>query len=51
VSKKDLHAAFAEGWSIGSIVPTRAEIRPDFKDFTFSQGGPKAWFVVVQRAR
>jgi cyclopropane fatty-acyl-phospholipid synthase-like methyltransferase len=50
VSKKELHDAFAEGWSIESIEPTRAEVRPDFKDFTFSEGGPKAWFVVVRRA-
>jgi cyclopropane fatty-acyl-phospholipid synthase-like methyltransferase len=49
VSKKELHAAFAEGWVIESIEPTRAEVRPDFKE-SFSEGGPKAWFVVVRRA-
>jgi SAM-dependent methyltransferase len=49
VSKKELHAAFAEGWSIESIEPTRAEVRPDLKDLAFSEGGPEAWFVVVQR--
>jgi hypothetical protein len=27
----------------------RFEVRPDLKDFTFSEGGPKAWFVVVRR--
>ena len=26
VSKKELHAAFAEGWSIESVEPTRAEV-------------------------
>jgi cyclopropane fatty-acyl-phospholipid synthase-like methyltransferase len=51
VSKKELHDAFAEGWSIESIEPTRAEVRPDLKDFTFSEGGPKAWFVVARRQR
>ncbi len=50
VSKKELHDAFAEGWSIESIEPTRAEVRQDFKDLQFSEGGPKAWFVVVRRA-
>src|SRR6516225_8149095 len=50
VSKKELHTAFAQGWSIESIEPTRTEVRPDFKDLTFSEGGPKAWFVVVRRA-
>ena len=49
VSKKELHDAFAEGWVIESIEPTRAEVRPDLKDLTFSEGGPKAWFVVVRR--
>src|SRR5436309_2495202 len=29
VSKEELHAAFAEGWVIESIEPTRAEVRPD----------------------
>jgi cyclopropane fatty-acyl-phospholipid synthase-like methyltransferase len=51
VSKEELHAAFAEGWSVESIEPVRLEVRPDLKDFSFSEGGPKAWFVVVVRAR
>jgi SAM-dependent methyltransferase len=49
VSKKELHAAFAEGWSIESVEPSRYEVRPDLKDLTFSEGGPRAWFVVVRR--
>jgi cyclopropane fatty-acyl-phospholipid synthase-like methyltransferase len=49
VSKKELHAAFAEGWVIESIEPTMAEVRSDFKE-SFSEGGPKAWFVVMRRA-
>ncbi len=48
VSKKELHDAFAKGWSIESIEPTRAEVRPDLKDLSFSEGGPKAWFVAVR---
>jgi cyclopropane fatty-acyl-phospholipid synthase-like methyltransferase len=50
VSQKELHDAFAEGWSIESIQPVRVEVRPDLKDLSFSAGGPKAWFVVVRRA-
>ena len=50
VSKEELHAAFAEGWSIESIEPVRVEVRPNFKDVTFSEGRPKAWFAVVRRA-
>jgi cyclopropane fatty-acyl-phospholipid synthase-like methyltransferase len=49
VSKKELHAAFAQGWSIESIEATRAEVRPDLKDVTFSEGGPKVWFVVAKK--
>ncbi len=49
VSKKELHDAFAEGWKVESIQPCRFEVRPDLKDFTFSDGGPKTWLVVVRR--
>jgi SAM-dependent methyltransferase len=49
ISRQELHDAFAHGWQIESIAPTRAEVRPDFKDFTFSEGGPKAWFALVRR--
>src|SRR5438128_3751385 len=50
VSQKELHAAFAQGWAIETIAPARFEVRPDLKDFTFSAGGPKAWFLVARRA-
>ena len=49
VSQKELHDAFAEGWSIESVEPVRVEVRPDLKDLTFSAGGPKAWFAVIRR--
>ena len=51
VSKKEIRDAFAEGWRVKSIEPSRFDVRPDLTDFTFSEGGPKAWFVVVVRAR
>jgi hypothetical protein len=38
VSKNELSDAF-----VG------AEVQPDLKYFSFSDGGPKAWFVVVRR--
>jgi len=50
VSKKELDDALAKGWGIESIEPSRFEVRPDLKDLTFSEGGPKAWFVVVRRS-
>jgi cyclopropane fatty-acyl-phospholipid synthase-like methyltransferase len=51
VSKNELHAAFAQGWVIESIEPARYEVRPDLKDLTFSEGGPKAWFAVIRREK
>jgi cyclopropane fatty-acyl-phospholipid synthase-like methyltransferase len=50
VSKEELHDAFAKGWTTESIEPTRAEVRPDLKDVSFSEGGPKVWFVIVRRS-
>ena len=49
VSQKELHEAFAKGWEVESIHATRFEIVSGLKDMTFSDGGPKAWFVVVRR--
>ena len=49
VTKRELHDVFAAGWAIVSIEPSRYEVRPDLKDLIFSEGGPKAWFVVVRR--
>ncbi len=51
VSKKELHAAFAQGWKVESIEPARFEVRSDLKDLTFSAGGPRAWFVVLRREK
>jgi SAM-dependent methyltransferase len=50
VSRREIEDAFGEGWKIESIEPSRFEVRPDLKDISFSEGGPKAWFVVVRRA-
>lgn len=49
VSKRELHDAFAQGWDIESIEPSSFETRPDLKEFAFSPGGPKTWFVIVRR--
>jgi ubiquinone/menaquinone biosynthesis C-methylase UbiE len=49
VSQKELHDAFTRGWEIESIQPSIVEVRPDFKEFSFSEGGPKAWLAVVRR--
>jgi cyclopropane fatty-acyl-phospholipid synthase-like methyltransferase len=49
VSRREIVDAFAEGWKIESIEPSRFEVQPDLKDISFSEGGPRAWFVVVRR--
>jgi cyclopropane fatty-acyl-phospholipid synthase-like methyltransferase len=50
VSEAELRAAFAEGWAVESLAPTRLAIRPDFTEMAFSEGGPKGWFAVLRRA-
>ena len=42
--------AFENGWQIESIRPVRIETHPNMEGFTFSPGGPKAWFATVRRA-
>lgn len=49
VSRKEIEEAFAEGWVIESVEPSRYEVRPDPNDSSFQDGGPKAWSVVVRR--
>ena len=49
VSKKELDDTFAKPWITESIKPSRFEVNPNLKNFTFSPGGPKAWFAVVRR--
>ena len=50
VSAKEIQESSAAGWRVESIEPTRIEVRPGLKEGMFSEGGPRAWFVVVQRA-
>lgn len=49
ITRREIEDAFANGWKIESIEPSRFEVRPDLKDISFSEGGPRAWFVVVRR--
>lgn len=50
VSKQELREAFASGWTIESIQPSRFEVIPNLKDMQFSEGGPKAWFAVIRQS-
>ncbi len=49
VSRQELYDAFADGWEVESLEPSRFEINPEFTGFTFSEGGPKAWFAIARR--
>jgi SAM-dependent methyltransferase len=49
VSRQELCDAFADGWKIESVQAARFEVNPEFTQITFSEGGPKAWFVVIRR--
>jgi SAM-dependent methyltransferase len=49
VPKEELHAAFAEEWRIQSIEPSRYEVQPSLTEFIFSEGGPKAWFLLERK--
>ena len=51
VSRKEIEEAFADGWVVESIEPSGYEVRPDPKDISFGTGGPRAWFVMVRRAK
>jgi SAM-dependent methyltransferase len=50
VSRQEIEDAFADGWKVESIERTRFEARPDLKDISFSEGGPKARFVMASRS-
>jgi SAM-dependent methyltransferase len=49
VSRGELYAAFADGWEVESVEPTRIEVNPEFTEVKFSEGGPKGWLAVVRR--
>jgi cyclopropane fatty-acyl-phospholipid synthase-like methyltransferase len=49
VSQQELYGAFADGWEVESVQPTRCEVHPEFTEMKFSEGGPKMWFAVIRR--
>ncbi|GAC1470652.1 MAG: hypothetical protein NVSMB9_15960 [Isosphaeraceae bacterium] len=49
VSQGELRVAFSNGWVVEEIRASRYEVRPDLEGFSFSEGGPKAWFSVIRR--
>jgi cyclopropane fatty-acyl-phospholipid synthase-like methyltransferase len=49
VSCDELYDAFADGWEVESIKPSRCEIHPEFTEVKFSEGGPKMWSAAIRR--
>lgn len=49
ISRSDLQRAFSAGWDILEIEPTRFETSPHVLHGTFTEGGPHAYRVLVQR--
>ena len=50
VSEQELRAAFAKGWEIEKIEPSRFEVVPGIPGAEFSPSGAKAWFATIRRA-
>ena len=48
VARQELYDAFAGGWEVESVQPTRFEVNPEFTEVQFSEGGPKAWLAVIR---
>jgi len=48
IRQDEIRAAFVDGWTVESVMPTHFEPNPDSKD-TFVDGGPRAWFAVIRR--
>lgn len=49
VTKEELHAAFADGWTIEAIDQARFQTIPHLKEMEFSPGGPKSYFCTIRR--
>ena len=49
VSERELREAFAEGWRIERLEPSRFEVVPGIPGAEFGPGGARAWFAVVSR--
>jgi ubiquinone/menaquinone biosynthesis C-methylase UbiE len=50
VSERELRAAFADGWHVETIEPSRFEVVPGIPGAEFGPDGAKAWFAVVRRS-
>ena len=49
ISQAEIRQAFADGWIVESLSPTRFEANPETDQRLFSDGGPRAWLAVIRR--
>jgi cyclopropane fatty-acyl-phospholipid synthase-like methyltransferase len=49
VSQREIRAAFYQAWMVEEIRSRRADVRQDLEDVSFSEGGPKVWFIIIGR--
>jgi ubiquinone/menaquinone biosynthesis C-methylase UbiE len=49
ISEEDLYRAFAKGWNLEFLRRVQFETIPETKD-AFSPGGPKSWFLGMNRS-
>jgi len=49
VSERELREAFARGWTIEKIEPTRFETVPGIPGAEFTPGGARAWCATIRR--
>ena len=50
IAQQEIRDAFADGWQIQQIEPTRFAAVPPPAGPNFSPGGPKAWLTPIERA-
>jgi SAM-dependent methyltransferase len=48
VSRRELHAAFAAGWTLESLEDVRMEAAPHVPPGTFTEGGPRAYRLIAR---
>jgi 2-polyprenyl-3-methyl-5-hydroxy-6-metoxy-1,4-benzoquinol methylase len=49
VGEQELRSAFADGWEVETIEPSRFESVPGVPGAEFTPGGARAWFATIRR--
>lgn len=49
VSQAEIEQTFSGSWEIELLTRSQFEVRPGITDMTFSDGGPRAWFLQARK--